>query len=161
MSDEASGLTKREVDSLKREISYWVDQHRLAEKWALDNLHRVRMLTDCLAAHGLLDEAGLRKNYLDVLADRIRVGHDLDHLSLFRRGVASLAFESERARGTVDDTKVLDATLKAMHKSISACFDKDMKVAEAREQAEKILAGIPQDIEEKPEGLFELPGGAS
>jgi hypothetical protein len=159
MTDEASGLTKKEVDSLKREVNYWFDQHRLAEKWARDNLHRSRMLMNCLASHGLLDDAGIREAYIEDLASTILADHDRRHLSDFRRDVSSLAVQTQFRQDKVDDDgtrtfddgEILRAMLKALDRNVARCFDKDMTIAKAREEAEKIIAGIPHAIDDKPD----------
>ncbi|WP_280381404.1 hypothetical protein [Nocardia wallacei] len=145
--DPKLAMLTRQLASERRSVTYWVDQHRLAETGRLQAVRRGWMLTECLARHGLLDEAGMRETYIDETAHQIQTTHDVERLEDFRLAVVQVAYEAENAisRGA-DADAVLAAVLKALHRNITRTNKKALPIAAARKQSAEHVANIPTHL---------------
>lgn len=148
---------EKKIDSLRREVAYWVDQHRLADLHRIAVIRRADMLAEVLAKHGLLDEAGIRADYVDDLARRIRHGADSDRFGLFRREFASLIYTIGTATTSNPDAsdvlrRVTSEVVREMNVLLKAVDRKEMSAETARAKAEERIALMDQYSGQPSEG---------
>jgi len=159
VSDPQSVTKNR--DSLRRELDYWFDQHRLADLHRIAMIRRATMLTEVLAKHGLLDAAEIRDDYLEDLARHIRHEADSDTLVFFRREFASLIYRFDTAISRVPEVSeplrsVTAAVVKEMNLLLKATDRMEMSAETARAHAEERIALMDQYS-----GQSAIEGGAA
>jgi hypothetical protein len=122
-------MEEKAVVELEREKHYWFDQHRTAEGHRIAMVRRMDMLEAVLAKHGLLDEAGIRDDYVGVLARHIRYEADSNTLSVVRREIASLIFE---LGGVTSVNPELEEPLQGIKSALVKALEKLLDVTDCK-----------------------------
>ncbi|MGS2809442.1 hypothetical protein [Nocardia sp. MW-W600-9] len=138
-------MTYRDHDWYVNQVGVLERQATNTERQLYAEIARSAALIDYITAAGLtLEDPEIRSKVSSNLVGEILTANRAERCEAFRIDIVSLTHEVTQARSRgVDDTTILDATVKAINKAVARCKRREIAAAAARAQAAERLALLP------------------